>query len=781
MNLDRFLALLAESGARGAAGQLVAACAQAPDDESLTALRKVLDMEVSALAGWQEEMEPSFALQQIRNRAVACGFPTLAADVEKRLEGLGLPWLAETQPVEPANDELLLTLTDGPCECAVLDSTGKRIELRDEETGELLAAYGSGTGTIPAGPSGRNAASKPWTLRKIRDLASGKIFFELPPADGKNRQLSPDGSFVARGKGESTGFDGEYFSSFTVEIWDPRMRTCFWSKNGSADTSGGLTALVISPDSRFVAAIGCSVLSLWNSMNGDTVGEWPSASIQQNDLCFTPDGRRLVMNNRRALQVHELGSGEVRHIDVREEYINTIAISPDGKRIAGVGGGWLRLWDLTSGEETLAVQLSGKWDSAVWFLAESRCIAVSPERGRIELIEPHDGKRLCSFDAHANSVSLAAATPDWRYLVTAGGREINVWDLPALCRKKEVRARGCEAFEMQMTPDGSHAALVKRPSVSLVRLNEENAEPEILWEEPEIPGLSCSVMSPDGTWLLCGSSDGSIRRFPIGAGSKTEQKGTVSRGLGFLAWSPAGDRIAACFDGSRILEVWNADPGPGIVGSAPPQRLTFRKPAKNLAFSPDGRLLATAHEDGVRVIDAADAASVTLLGGWADRVAVSADGFVLVSRRLRTTEVWNLATNRMEAEGRAEGYYGSALSPDGRWALAETGSGRLTVETRQPGQARLEKVGEIAGSISDASDASRLGVVFSRDGEHVVTSMGWEGLALWHLPTCRQIARIRGSLDFIGMAVDYRCSRITANDRKLRVHFLKLCGPRSPC
>ncbi|MER5732076.1 helix-turn-helix domain-containing protein [Streptomyces sp. NPDC002138] len=155
-------------------------------------------------------------------------------------------------------------------------------------------------------------------------------------------------------------------------------------------------------------------------------------------------------------------------------------------------------------------------------------------------------------------------------------------------------------------------------------------------------------------------------------------------------------------------------------------------PVTSVAFSPDGLRLATSSADGtVRLWDAgARRITATLTGhhGSVRSVAFSPDGRALASGGVdHTVRLWNLpdGTVRTVLTGHEDAVMGVAFSPDGA-TVASAGADR-TVRLWSTGAERQVAL------LADHTDQV-LGVAFSPDGRTLVSCGADRTVRLWDLP-----------------------------------------------
>ena len=195
-----------------------------------------------------------------------------------------------------------------------------------------------------------------------------------------------------------------------------------------------------------------------------------------------------------------------------------------------------------------------------------------------------------------------------------------------------------------------------------------------------------------------------------------------------VAFSPDGRLLAtaSCDKTARLWDVATGDCLRTLTGHT--------GTVIGVAFSPDGRLLATASERTARLWDVATGAAVRILTGHTGTVfgvAFSPDGRLLatVGSDDETARLWDVATGDClrTLTGHTGTVFGVAFSPDGR-LLATAGSDDET--------ARLWDVatGDCLRTLTGHT-GTVFGVAFSPDGRLLATASWDETARLWDVAT----------------------------------------------
>jgi WD40 repeat protein len=250
----------------------------------------------------------------------------------------------------------------------------------------------------------------------------------------------------------------------------------------------------------------------------------------------------------------------------------------------------------------------------------------------------------------------------------------------------------------------------------------------------------------------------------IASGHATLTSHTAS--VAGVAFSPDGRRIAsASLDGT--VKVWDV-----ATGQETRTLTGHTRVVGSVAFSPVGRRLASAGEDGtVRLWDTDTWREVSVLPGhtaFIPSVAFSPDGRRLASAGWgdRTVRVWDTETGleTRTLTGHTDRVIRVAYSPDGR-RIASASSDR-TVRVRDA------ETGQEIRTLTGHTEAV-LGVAFSPDGRRLASAGADGTVRLWDADTGRGILVLRGHTEGVaGVAFSPDGRRLASagwTDRAVRV------------
>ena len=252
---------------------------------------------------------------------------------------------------------------------------------------------------------------------------------------------------------------------------------------------GAFTDLAFSPDGKVLASGGMDrTVWFWEVATGK-----PSGRIRENDreitaLAFAPDGSLLAGGTSLGVSLWRVGTSQagvkpvptawdkdtvwhscqvaarcsplsshiwrvrVPHWDLVPKFENppftsqnTIALSPDGKQVAGGGNSEaVTLWDVDSGK--VLCQLKGHEENflrAVAFSPDGRLLASAGPDGTIRLWSVAERREVGRLEGFLKNVNGLVFSPDGRWLASGGDDwRVRLWERPPQGSPPTRRAHG---------------------------------------------------------------------------------------------------------------------------------------------------------------------------------------------------------------------------------------------------------------------------------------------------------------------------------------------------
>jgi RNA polymerase sigma factor (sigma-70 family) len=285
---------------------------------------------------------------------------------------------------------------------------------------------------------------------------------------------------------------------------------------------------------------------------------------------------------------------------------------------------------------------------AVAFSPNGELLATGGEDGQVKLWDPASGKERLSWQAHPNGIWGLAFSPDGRTVASGGAdNSIRLWEV-ATGKLRISLPGGTETqFFLAFHPAGDILA-----SAGLTRIHLWDANTGVQRATADDHrGQYCYPMtfSADGKWLLTSDADSTIRlRDPL-TGETKATLGEANIRLagkgnyeGYIALAPDGRTVARAGDGG-IVSVWDLE--------SRQLRSRFSAPFQDgllLAYSPDGKILATAGTYGNPEVKFWDPRSGKQLGSTplekTPRIlalAFSPDGQTLATGSWESGQLWS--------------------------------------------------------------------------------------------------------------------------------------------
>jgi WD40 repeat protein len=234
----------------------------------------------------------------------------------------------------------------------VSGSSDKLAKIWDAGTGRhimTLSGHGGGINGVAMSPDGKRivTASQDATL-KVWDASSGAEVQTLKGHVGPVlcAAYSPDGTRIVSG-----GAD------YTLRYWDAatgketNRRSHQDERIAEFRRPPGVRCVAFSADGkRLAVGNGDGMVEMLDAVNGQLTRSLLAGLQPVQTLAFSPDAKRMIAGNNYAWSIWDVASGD--NLGRRPDYMESapsVAFSPDGKWIVGNGArGDLNVWDASS-------------------------------------------------------------------------------------------------------------------------------------------------------------------------------------------------------------------------------------------------------------------------------------------------------------------------------------------------------------------------------------------------------------------------------------------------
>ncbi len=316
-----------------------------------------------------------------------------------------------------------------------------------------------------------------------------------------------------------------------------------------------IESISFSPDGRTLASCNSGFIALWDIESRKRISTPTTEYIGSDSILFSPDGKTLAGIDHKEVHLFDAKTGKLkRTIPEQPDYINCIAFSVDGQTIATVDrDGQIRFWDTNTGKVKDTLGTHKKAVKSVKFSPDGKTIATRNIDGKVRLWNA-DTKRLeNTLSIHKKSIYDVAFSPDGNTLITeSSDKTIRLWNTKT-GNKVKVVDFGDNVDQVLFSPDGNTIATASRHhSIQLWDAKSGILNKKLDGHAYPVTGL---WFSPDGETLASTTTDNTIRLWNV----KTLQLKSVLTNQFFL-------------DKNQEQKAY----------------------VENVAFSPDGKILASA-------------------------------------------------------------------------------------------------------------------------------------------------------------------------------------------
>jgi WD40 repeat protein/serine/threonine protein kinase len=544
------------------------------------------------------------------------------------------------------------------------------VRIWNSRTGEIIKripAHDKAACSAAFHPDGRHLVSAGTDgFARVWDLAT-----ERPVFTGQCDALRTFGAAYTvafrppEGKQLAAGSNG------IVRVWDWQSHRLLQSFPGHENHS---IPVAFSRDGRYLGT-GSAFRQgqmLWDAeAGGQPLLIFPAHGHPVTAVAFGPDGRQMATSGfDGSVRIGDTTTGELLHTCLHTGKVMGAAFSPDGRRLASGGDDkTVRLWDVETGREVLSLRGHGGMCSCVAFSPDGHRLVSAGADKTIRIwdatpLRGNEGREVLSFNGHQEEVRSVAVHSNGRLVASGGaGPKVKIWDSATGRVAVEFNAHNRIVFSLAWDCSGRRLVTAGADlPLHSVRVWEAETGRKLVELETGPEGLTGAYhgvdFSPDGRYLVTGKINGVVQVWDAGTGREVGLLGTHRREVRGVVFSRVGGHLATS-SGDGDVMLWDATRlDKDYLDSKPAPRhvLKARVPGAsvNIAFSPDGKRLATGgDENTVKIWDVKTGKELqTLRGHNGDvyTVAFSPDDqgrWVASAGEDSAVKVWNSRTGKL--------------------------------------------------------------------------------------------------------------------------------------
>jgi WD40 repeat protein len=542
--------------------------------------------------------------------------------------------------------------------------------------------------------------------------------------------------FSANGHALATGSaDG------TVKIWDVRTGDL----RATLSDLGEVSHLAFSPDNRLLIVGGPHIFAIWDLKAGKSLhNEYFSQWI--DDVALSPDGLTAAVALRRSITLYDTRTGtRVRSFPDPDTWFNTLTFSADGRRLVSSTYDRATIWDLETNERIASYRTRREPRHS----PDGRSLLTTTRNGNFIVFDVDSGRRRT--EVTTGTPRDMEFSPDGQTFATLDSEgKVSLWrtDTGDLVADFRATERPTDYGSIRFNPHGD---------TLFTHLNSE-----IIWWEPSSGRhgravisrpMKQAIFSPDGSMLAVLDGSNWVTLWAAIPSSDLAPLRTIG-GLSNLGRTTA---VAVHPDGQTILttslnypdlysaKIWSAESGQllsafDVVTEGP--EIAIDHSGKFLLGVHDGSgvFLYDVNSQGVGHIIAPNPVSAFVLSPDATLLAFThAFDWLAPRKTILTLEVWNVDPPGLQTELAKSGRRRMeplAISPDNRHVAVAAASGVEIWDTESGHLLIRLSHSQVAKSHWPYEEA-----IFSPDGERIA-SWSAQSVGIWSVQTGNLITEI---------------------------------------
>jgi WD40 repeat protein/serine/threonine protein kinase len=602
--------------------------------------------------------------------------------------------------------------------------------------------------------------------------------------------------------------NGNYILSAS---WDKTIKLCEIVTTSYVRTFkghwGAVQTIAFSPDGYyFLSGSDDKTLKLWELTTGKCLRTFRGHRSTVSSVSFSPDGRyALSASDDKTLKLWELASGRcVRTFEGHTAYAASTLYNVD--RYCILFGSPLQLLEVASDRIIRTFDGHQLWVRTAVFDRDGRYILSGSDDTTVKLWEVATGRCVRTITGYTQPIRSIVLSMDGAYVLAADSEMVKLWavNCNTLPYQAPLRLSQSKTQEMVVSSDQSYGqelsqAQIAREQGDIIsaaqHLRKARSQPgynrssdaldawlnlyrylprrdlnggwELTSFDRHTEAVYGVVFSPDGSYALSASGDGTIKLWEVSGGRALRSFEDHRDRVNAIALSPDGN-YALSGSADTTLKLWQV-----MTGSCLRTMREHTDAVYAVAFSPDGNYALSGSADStLKLWDVTTGHCLRTLDGHRDSingVTFSPDGsYALSGSADYTLKLWDVARGTFVCnyEGHHDAVRSVVFSPDGRYALSASDDATLKLWEVSSGQCVRTLEGH-TGAVRS--------VVFSPDGRFALSSSHDKTLKIWDSSTGQCLYTLEGHAGAVRSAVfspDARYALSGGMDRSCKLWLL---------
>jgi WD40 repeat protein len=440
------------------------------------------------------------------------------------------------------------------------------------------------------------------------------------------------------------------------------------------------------------------------------------------------------------------------------------AFSPDGQLVAAANAdGIVRVWNIHTGRQLLAMRGHTDWCWAVAFHPAERLLASSGDDRTIRLWDLDTGTARHVLSGHEDWVRALAFSPDGQ-LLASGSQDaaLCVWDVASGRLVRELVGHQDQIWSVAFNPISR--VLASASGDGTVALWDVAATSPILRLEADGGRVFSVAFSADGEWLATGGDSREVRVWHAHTGQQRARLSGHERRVWRAVFEGNRTIVSSSEDGT--VRLWDLDSGDS--------RILQRHPdfVRSVAHHPTEPWVAAASDDhSLTIVSSRDGRTIRSWTGWGEplyAVTFAPDGKSLFTGGREQVSRWQLDDL---THGERVAVHESRV-----WAVAVAGRTRLGASGGDDEKLRLWSIdghGQVAAL--EGHGKPLWSVAFAPDGELVASGSEDRTARIWSVTSLEQVAVCAGHTSWVRAATfapDGSMLATGSDDRTVRLWTL---------